>query len=70
VAETALYDETELPLPFRWQALDFMRMEWPEIFSGADRLHLGIYPEAAHPVHVVVSEEDLLISYATVIWIW
>lgn len=44
-----------------------MRVEWPFIFSGDARLSTDIYGADLRPVHVVVAEGEVLISYATVI---
>jgi GNAT superfamily N-acetyltransferase len=67
VVEPRVYDDTALPIHYRWQALDFMRMQWPGLFSDDRRLHPTIYPPEANPVHVLIGEGDVLISYATVI---
>ena len=41
-----------------------MRVEWPSILLGGDRLGTETYPAENQPVHFVVTEQHLLISYA------
>ena len=65
--DPVMYDEPSLPANIRWQAIDFVRIQWPGIFSGPNRLHPNLFPESARPLHFVVSEDDVLISYATVL---
>ena len=61
------YDHDEFPVALKWQALSFMRVEWPFIFAGDLRFATDIYwPELA-PTHFAVTHSDLLLSYAAVI---
>lgn len=61
------FRDADLPPPLKWQALSFMRVEWPFIFSGDSRLSTDIYGADLRPVHFVVAEGEVLVSYATVI---
>ena len=60
-----IYRHDNFPGVFNWQAIAFMRCEWPSIFQG-DILYLSTpYPPELEPVHFVMAEEDSLLSYAT-----
>ena len=46
-----MYHQDEFPAPLAWQALSFMRVEWPFIFTGDLRFATDMYwPELA-PTH-------------------
>lgn len=60
-----IYEQKEFPSIYNWQAIAFMRCEWPSIFQG-DILYLSEpYPPELKPVHFVMAEGDSLLSYAT-----
>lgn len=59
------YDE--FPEMLNWQAVSFMRVQWPFIYSGSNRFGKNTYPPEWHPIHFSIVEEDVLISYAGVI---
>jgi predicted N-acetyltransferase YhbS len=59
--------DRELPAHIRWQVLSFLRMEWPFIFRGELRLTKQIHDPEFRPFHVALIEEEVLISYATVL---
>ncbi len=65
--EVLRYRHHEFPPHLNWQALSFMRVEWPFIFTGKGRLRKETYDAAASPVHFAVSQEGVLISYAALI---
>ena len=56
----------DLPAATRWQAVSFLRLQWPEVFSGASRRAHQTCPPAARPVHFVVTDAQTLVSYAVV----
>jgi len=61
-----IYEQKDFPSIYNWQAIAFMRCEWPSIFQG-DILYLSApYPPDFNPVHFVVAEGDSLLSYATI----
>lgn len=60
------YHHQEFPSDLNWQAVSFMRVEWPAILLGGDRLGTQTYPAEYQPIHFVVTEQQLLISYAAV----
>jgi GNAT superfamily N-acetyltransferase len=64
--ELHVYDHREFPSDLNWQAISFMRVEWPSILLGGHRLGTETYPAEHRPVHFVVSEQNLLISYAAI----
>jgi aminoglycoside 2'-N-acetyltransferase I len=61
VAELLQYTQERFPAALRWQAVSFMRVQWPFIDGGAIR---ETYPANLQPVHFALVEGDLLISYA------
>jgi GNAT superfamily N-acetyltransferase len=62
-----IYQQSDFPAAFKWQAVSFMRCEWPFIFTGElTYLTESYLPELA-PVHFVAAEGEVLLSYAAVI---
>ena len=61
------YSQTDFPAILKWQALAFMRVEWPYIFEDDERFLTETYPPALEPIHFVVTEGETLMSYAAVI---
>lgn len=61
-----IYEQPDFPSVYNWQAIAFMRCEWPSIFQG-DILYLSApYPPEFNPTHFVMAEGDSLLSYATI----
>ncbi len=67
MSTSAIYSQTDFPEVFKWQALAFMRVEWPFAFSGDERFMTETYPIEFQPVHFAVIEGKTLISYAATI---
>jgi predicted N-acetyltransferase YhbS len=61
------YRHTDFPALLKWQAIAFMRVEWPFVFEGEGRFATETYPPELQPVHFVAAEGDSLISYAAVL---
>jgi hypothetical protein len=63
---TQLYTDNTIPQSLTWQALSFLRCEWPFLFTGANRLR-------TQPVggpgttYVVQADGGVLLSYAEVL---
>jgi GNAT superfamily N-acetyltransferase len=65
--ELNIYQQSEFPSIYKWQAIAFMRMEWSSIFYD-DNLYMSeTYPPELQPVHFVMAEADSLLSYASVL---
>jgi GNAT superfamily N-acetyltransferase len=65
--ELRIYQQSEFPAIYRWQAIAFMRMEWASIFYN-DNLYMSeTYPPEFTPVHFVFAEDDTLVSYASLL---
>jgi GNAT superfamily N-acetyltransferase len=64
MAEVSTYSHHDFPLALNWQAVSFMRVEWPHILLNGHRLGTETYPAEDKPTHFVVSERGVLISYA------
>lgn len=65
--ELVTYQDRELPSYIRWQVLSFMKVEWPFIFRAENRLSKHIHDPALHPFHVTLTDDEVLLSYATVV---
>ena len=61
------YTQDDFPSALKWQALAFMRVQWPSIFTGDRRFVTETYPPELNPIHFVASEREVLISYASII---
>jgi hypothetical protein len=59
-----VYQHEEFPSNLKWQAISFIRVQWPSVFTGPLRWLTEPYPPAMHPIHFALSEGDVLISYA------
>jgi GNAT superfamily N-acetyltransferase len=71
MAQTRIYTDAAFPADLEWQAVSFIRIEWPFAFGGAKRLGRRVRTEH-DPVHetiahVVIEEQRVLMSYATII---
>jgi hypothetical protein len=61
-----IYTQAEFPPALKWQALAFMRVQWPSVFSGDRQFVADTFPPEPDPVHFVAAEGELLISYASI----
>ena len=61
------YSQNEFPSVFKWQALAFMRTDWPYIFEGDDKFLTETYEPELNPIHFVMAQGDMLISYAAIV---
>ena len=59
------FAQTDFPLVLKWQALAFMKVEWPSVFERQPFMS-ETYPAEHDPVHFAIVEADALISYTTV----
>lgn len=62
--ELLTFEHEHFPSALNWQAVSFMRVEWPFIDGGLLR---QTYPAEDRPTHFAVVEDGLLLSYAAVI---
>jgi hypothetical protein len=67
VQNVTIYTQAEFPPALKWQVLAFVRVQWPFIFTGDRQLVTETYPPELNPVHFVVSEAELLVTYASII---
>jgi len=63
-----IYKEEELPTEIKWQILSFLRMQWPEGFQAENQLRDWIIRPQNHPIHFVLVEKGLVVSYVGVVW--
>jgi predicted GNAT family N-acyltransferase len=62
----AVYHQDDLPESYKWQALAFIKTEWPFVFSGEHQFLTDPCPPDMAPLHFVAAEGDSLISYASI----
>ena len=62
------YESQHVPERFQCQILSFVRIEWPELFSGEQRLRNWTSRPELHPVTFLLEEEGVLISRLEVVW--
>ncbi len=63
-----LFESQNVPENFKCQILSFVRIEWPELFSGERRLRDWTSKPGLHPVTLLLEEEGVLISRLEVVW--
>jgi GNAT superfamily N-acetyltransferase len=63
------YHHRDFPSALNWQAVSFMRVEWPDILLEGHRLGIETYPAEYNPVHFAFVEANVLISYAALMTI-
>ena len=63
-----VYPSNEIPVHLKWQILSFLRIEWPEGFTGPNRLRDWISTDKDHPISIMLIEDDILISHTEVLW--
>ena len=68
MAELLTFTSAEFPEHLKWQAVSFLRVQWPDGFVGENRLRNWVTREADHPIHIVLVEQDILISHTNVVW--
>lgn len=66
--QIAVFPQKDLPVHLKWQIIDFLRMQWPDGFEGPNKFRDWITNEEDHPVSFVLTEGDLLISHAQIVW--
>lgn len=62
------FESQDVPERFQCQILSFVRIEWPELFSGNLRLRDWTTRPELHPVTFLLEEEGVLISRLEVVW--
>jgi GNAT superfamily N-acetyltransferase len=71
MAQTHIYTDATFPPDLEWQAVSYIRIQWPFVFDGTNRLgrriRTGHDPVHETIAHVVIEEQGVLISYATII---
>jgi hypothetical protein len=63
---TRIYSDDTLPQILVWQALSFLRCEWPFLFTGDNRLRTRPFGGPA-TTYVVQADGEVLLSYAEVL---
>jgi GNAT superfamily N-acetyltransferase len=63
-----IYESQDLPERFKCQIISFVRIEWPELFSGDLRLRDWTSKSEMHPITFLLEEEGVLISHLEVVW--
>ena len=66
--ELFTYTNAEFPENLKWQAVSFLRMQWPGGFTGENRLRDWVTRDDDHPIYIVLVEAGILISHTNVVW--
>lgn len=59
--ELTVYQQSDFPALYKWQAIAFMRMEWASIFYDDNLYMTETYPPELQPVHFVIAKDDSLL---------
>lgn len=62
------FADEALPADLKCQILAAHRAEWPDGYAGANRLRDWVQRPWFHPLHVMLVEQGILVSYAGVAW--
>jgi len=68
MAELLTFTSAQFPEYLKWQAVSFLRVQWPGGFLGENRLRDWVTREDDHPIHIVLVEQNILISHTNVVW--
>ena len=68
MVEQLCYAHKELPSELKCQVLAFLRITWPEGFTGPNRLRDWISRPEFHPVHLLLVDTGVLIAHTEVLW--
>ena len=63
-----LFESQDVPENLKCQILSFVRIEWPELFSGEHRLRDWTSKPELHPITLLLEEEGVLVSRLEVVW--
>jgi GNAT superfamily N-acetyltransferase len=63
-----VFASQDVPERFKCQILSFVRIQWPELFRGKDRLRDWTSKPELHPVTFLLEEEGVPISRVEVVW--
>ncbi len=67
MARLIVYHEDDFPPDLECQAVSFVRVVWPFVFSGGSRWERHLWRGSWNAVHFCIVENGVLISYAAVI---
>lgn len=68
MADIRFYPATELPAHLFWQVRSFIRTHWPFVCGAQKRLRSDFWwDETLAPVHTVLVENEVLISYGAIV---
>jgi RimJ/RimL family protein N-acetyltransferase len=68
MAELLTYTSAEFPESLKWQAVSFLRVQYPLGFVNENRLRDWVIREDEHPIYIVLVERGILISHTNVVW--
>ncbi len=63
-----IFASQDVPERFKCQILSFVRIQWPKLFSGKNRLRDWTSKPELHPVTFLLEEEGVLISRLEIVW--
>ena len=62
------YTSADLPESLKWQAVSFLRAQYPGGFMNENRLRDWVTREEDHPIYIVIVEKGILISHTNIVW--
>ena len=68
MSELVTFADNELSFALRSQILSLHRGEWPDAYAGASRDRDWIQPSRFHPVHWMLVEDGIVVSYVGTPW--
>ena len=68
MVEVLTFTSEEFPESLKWQAVSFLRVQYPLGFVNENRLRDWVTREDDHPIHIVLVEKGILISHTNVVW--
>jgi len=63
-----IFASQDVPERFQCQILSFVRIQWPELFRGENRLRDWTSKPELHPITFLLEEERVLINRLEVVW--
>ena len=68
MVELLTFTSADFPENLKWQAVSFLRVQYPLGFVNENRLRDWVTKEEDHPIYIVLVEKGILISHTNVVW--
>lgn len=65
----AIYTAEEVPKELHGQIISFLKIQWPDGFSGVNKFRDWIARKEFHPLYfVLVEEKNIVVGFTAVVW--